>query len=116
MIKELGNEYTEKEIEEDSIALKRIANELGVLLEKKNHDYSSASFFLGLQGVWVHLFDKMKRIENQIVKKEEYKVDEKLIDSLRDLAGYALIGVRICEKEKSKCVIIPEDIEMIMVK
>ena len=100
-MKELGTNYNEKEIEEDSEALKRIAVDLGILLKKKNKDYSSSSFFLGFQGLWVHLFDKMKRIENKIVKKKEYEIDEKLMDSLMDLAGYAIIGVRLCEKEKN---------------
>lgn len=78
---------------------------------QKNSDYANSEDFLknfkrsknfGLNpfiGVLIRMEDKMSRIEN-IVKSGQTNVDdEKLEDSLRDLANYAIIAV-LCLMEE----------------
>jgi Nucleotide modification associated domain 1 len=80
--------------------IKRITDEVTSILIKKNADYGSASFDLGLNGNMVHLWDKVKRYRNLI----ENKVPnfESVDDTLKDIIGYAIIGLLILETEKNE--------------
>ena len=80
--------------------IKRITDEVTAILIKKNADYGSASFDLGLNGNMVHLWDKIKRYRNLI----ENKVPnfESVDDTLKDIIGYAIIGLLIIEIEKNE--------------
>lgn len=79
---------------------------------KKNSDYANSEDFLKnfkrvenlgltpLMGVLIRMEDKVSRIEN-IVKTGKTNVeDERLEDSLRDLANYAMIAILCLMEER----------------
>ena len=72
------------------------------LLVKKNHDYKGASFDLGLDGNFVHIWDKVSRMRRLIDlrKKGEKQNFEGLIDTYHDLIGYCVIGLHILQAEE----------------
>ena len=76
-------------------SIKIILDEIAEILLKKNADYGSASFDLGLNGNMVHLWDKVKRYRNLIENIEKGPNFEKLEDTLKDIIGYAVIGLHI---------------------
>lgn len=86
-------------------SLKRLTNDVIQMLLKKNQDYDSASFDLGLNGNMVHLWDKVKRYRN-LVEKMHIKGAgpnfESVEDTLKDIIGYALIGLIILKEENGK--------------
>lgn len=82
---------------------RNITDELNETLESKNEDYGDSSFDLGLKGNFVHLWDKVKRLRQLVWEGKEAKVkDEKIRDTLMDIAGYGVLGVKILEKEGKK--------------
>ncbi|MCU7549817.1 DUF1599 domain-containing protein [Chitinophagaceae bacterium LB-8] len=89
----------------DEQHLKSITEEVIQVLLKKNEDYGGASFDLGLNGNMVHLWDKVKRYKTLIEKKlcqGEAPNFESIQDTLRDIIGYALIGLVILDSENGK--------------
>ena len=72
------------------------------LLVKKNRDYKGASFDLGLNGNMVHLWDKVTRYRNmvEIKNRGEEPNFESIEDTLKDIIGYAVIGLHILQQEK----------------
>lgn len=70
------------------------------LLLKKNEDYGSASFDLGLNGNMVHIYDKANRYKALIEKmhRGECPNFESIDDTLRDIIGYAVIGLLMLKK------------------
>lgn len=86
----------------DEQQLKKITGEIIRVLLKKNEDYGGASFDLGLNGNMVHLWDKVKRyktlIERKLIQGETPNF-ESIEDTLKDIIGYALIGLVILESE-----------------
>jgi hypothetical protein len=79
---------TEKQVRE-------ITDDVIHLLLKKDEDYGSASFDLGLNGNMVHLWDKVKRYRTLVEKSNETPNFESLSDTLKDIMGYAIIGLII---------------------
>lgn len=84
--------------------VKQIMQEVAAILLKKNQDYGGASFDLGLNGNMVHLWDKIRRYRNLV---EQHKQDntihyESIEDTLRDIMGYATIGLLILGEEQEK--------------
>jgi hypothetical protein len=75
-------------------SIKAITDEIAILLMRKNKDYGAASFDLGLNGNMVHLWDKVKRYRN-LVEKGSAPSYESIADTLRDIIGYAIIGLHI---------------------
>ena len=69
-----------------------------MLVLEKNADYGDAWQKHGLAGVLVRISDKALRLQN-LEGKEALVVDEKVDDTLMDIAGYALLGLL---KERSK--------------
>ncbi len=82
----------------ESIAV--ITNDITDILIKKNADYGGASFDLGLNGNMVHLWDKISRYRNLIEKGDKSPNFEALDDTLKDIIGYAIIGLHILNDEK----------------
>jgi len=80
-------------------SIKEITDEISTLLIKKNKDYGSASFDLGLTGNMVHLWDKIKRYRTLVEKKSE-PAFESIEDTLKDIIGYAIIGLHILQDNK----------------
>lgn len=69
----------------------------------KNHDYGNSASDLynkfGLISYVVRMNDKMSRI-NTLIKREAEVKDEKITDTLLDLANYCLLAVADMELEK----------------
>jgi len=84
---------------EESIRV--ITDEITSILLKKNEDYGNASFDLGLNGNMVHLWDKVKRYKTLIegINVPNY---ENIDDTLKDIIGYAIIGLHILMDESIK--------------
>lgn len=78
--------------------IKKITDEITVILLKKNADYGSASFDLGLNGNMVHLWDKVRRYRSLVENKSNPNF-ESVEDTLKDIIGYAVIGLIILEQE-----------------
>lgn len=83
-------------------SIKRITEDVTTLLLKKNADYGSASFDLGLNGNMVHLWDKVKRYKSIISCDKKEPNFESLEDTLKDIIGYAIIGLHILNDETIK--------------
>ncbi|MDR0895275.1 MAG: DUF1599 domain-containing protein [Prevotellaceae bacterium] len=80
-------------MEEEQV--KRIADGVIQTLLKKNADYGGASFDLGLNGNMVHLWDKIKRYRT-LVENSNKGIEpnfESVEDTLKDIIGYAIIGL-----------------------
>lgn len=92
-----GNEMTQESIN-------AIFNGMSELLVKKNQDYKGASFDLGMNGNMVHLWDKVTRYRNMVEKqsKGEQPNFEGIEDTLKDIIGYAVIGLHILEAERQE--------------
>ena len=75
-----------------------IAQDVVMLLLEKNADHGDAWQKHGVAGVLVRISDKALRLQN-LEGQEALVVDEKVEDTLRDIAGYALLGLL---KERSK--------------
>jgi hypothetical protein len=92
----------EKRYSLDQQQLKNMTEGIIEVLLKKNEDYGGASFDLGLNGNMVHLWDKVKRYKTLIEKKltqGEAPNFESIQDTLKDIIGYALIGLVILESK-----------------
>lgn len=81
----------------DKQSIKLITDDISEMLLKKNQDYDSASFDLGLNGNMVHLWDKVKRYKSLIDKCGQKPNFESVEDTLRDIIGYAIIGLHILQ-------------------
>ena len=82
--------------------LKEITDDVIQILLKKNVDYGGASFDLGLNGNMVHLWDKIKRYRT-LVKNQNKGLEpnfESVQDTLKDIMGYAIIGLLILDDDK----------------
>lgn len=83
-------------------SIKQKCEALADILIKKNHDYGNSvqeQFDeYGLTSILIRLDDKLKRLKS-LQKKEQLVKDESLIDTLTDLAGYAVLG-SICQDLK----------------
>ncbi len=86
-------------MQEDQV--KAITDNVIQTLLKKNADYGGASFDLGLNGNMVHLWDKVKRYRTLIENKNKgVKPNfESIEDTLKDIMGYAIIGLVILEDD-----------------
>jgi len=83
-------------------SIKKITDDVTAILLKKNEDYGGASFDLGLNGNMVHLWDKVSRFKSLISKGSHNPNFESLEDTLKDIIGYAVIGLHILDDETIK--------------
>lgn len=82
-------------------SIKKIFDEVGTILVKKNADYGGASFDLGTTGNMVHLWDKVRRYRTLVENKDKNPNFESIDDTLKDIIGYAVIGLHILEEEQA---------------
>lgn len=84
--------------------LRLITEDLIKILLKKNQDYGGASFDLGLNGNMVHLWDKVKRYRNTVenLNRGQKPNFETIEDTLKDIMGYAAIGLLILENNRTQ--------------
>ena len=86
---------------------KKYTDKLADVLYKKNRDYGN-SFDktvnkIGHRVLLVRVMDKYDRIENLILNDEKNKVvDESLEDTLLDLAGYSILGLKYLEEHENE--------------
>ncbi len=83
-------------------SIKQITDEITAILLKKNADYGGASFDLGLNGNMVHLWDKVSRYRSLIGCNKNEPNFESVEDTLRDIIGYAIIGLHILKDDNIK--------------
>lgn len=83
-------------------SIKKITDDVTAILLKKNQDYGGASFDLGLNGNMVHLWDKVSRFRSLLSKDSQNPNFESLEDTLKDIIGYAIIGLHILDDETIK--------------
>lgn len=83
-------------------SIKQITDDITSILLKKNIDYGGASFDLGLNGNMVHLWDKVSRFRSLIKCDNSGPNFESLEDTLRDIIGYAIIGIHILKDNSIK--------------
>ena len=83
-------------------SIKKITDDVTAILLKKNADYGGASFDLGLNGNLVHLWDKVKRYKSLIGCDKKEPNFESIEDTLKDIIGYAIIGLHILDDETIK--------------
>lgn len=94
---------------------KSITSEMADLYERKQADYgdSAAKTFdeWGLVSFIIRMEDKMNRIANLTKKNGEQKVvDEKIEDTLMDMANYSIMALIEMDRAKSeKCQIVSAD-------
>jgi hypothetical protein len=79
--------------------IRKVCQNLAELLVKKNRDYGNSvqeQFNeYGLASILIRCDDKMRRIKN--LEGKVALVDESLQDSMKDLAGYAVLGLLCLE-------------------
>lgn len=82
----------------------QITSEVAEMLLKKDEDYGSASFDLGLNGNMVHIYDKAKRYQALIEKSNKGQAPnfESIEDTLKDIIGYAIIGLLILNSDNNE--------------
>lgn len=71
------------------------------LLIRKNNDYGDNNLVKhGLFGIVVRMDDKLSRLQNIVEKKNMMVNDETMNDTLMDIAGYAVNGIRLLRSNK----------------
>ena len=90
-------------IQLDTIAGKRalyIAAECVRLLDEKQKDYGPGNISrFGVKGLSVRLYDKVERLANLLVDRNESPKNESLEDTFKDIANYGLIGLMLLRDE-----------------
>jgi hypothetical protein len=74
------------------------------LAKRKNHDYGSENIgALGPKGVFVRIWDKVSRLKTGLWESQDFEVeDEKLLDTLEDLANYSIILILLLQDKWAK--------------
>lgn len=88
---------------------KQLCEKINRLYEDKNHDYgdSVSDTFqkFGIDSFLVRMYDKINRVYTLTRTRVKAKVnDEKIEDTLLDLANYALLALVELKEERSKLV------------
>ena len=90
-------------IQLDTIAGKRalyVAAECVRLLDEKQKDYGPGNISrFGVKGLSVRLYDKVERLANLLVVRNESPKNESLEDTFKDIANYGLIGLMLLRDE-----------------
>ena len=90
-------------IQLDTMAGKRalfVAAECVRLLDKKQKDYGPKNITrFGVRGVSVRLYDKVERLANLLMDRNESPQNESLEDTFRDITNYGLIGLMLLSDE-----------------
>lgn len=103
---DLNNLFEKTEISQEDFSshVDKTFKEMSEILKEKNRMYGGASMDMGQVGVIVHLNDKMNRYKKLVNLRfsgdEESASFESLEDTLRDIIGYATIGLAILEAQE----------------
>lgn len=93
-----------QEIKMTKESIDEIFKAVSDILVKKNSDYGGASFDLGVNGNMVHIWDKSRRYRSLVEKSQKNTQTanfESLEDTLKDIIGYAVIGLHILKHEET---------------
>ena len=82
--------------------LERVQSECKELFRRKNHDYGDAFAEYGPVGVLIRLGDKIKRCQQISNNGIQLVGDERLRDTLIDLANYANMTVMLLDEREEK--------------
>jgi hypothetical protein len=103
-IEPITHNLPEKKLKLNKDHIKQECEVLADILIKKNHDYGNSvqdQFNeYGLTSILIRLDDKLKRLKS-LQKKEQLVKEESIIDTLTDIAGYAVLGA-ICLEIKNE--------------
>lgn len=81
-----------------------VCDELSKIYEAKNKDYGDSftkSFEkFGMVMPLIRLEDKLNRLESLVINGEARVRDESMIDTLMDLANYAIMTIMVLDKEE----------------
>ena len=77
----------------------KIRNEAFEIFKKKNNDYGDAFANYGSVGVLVRMGDKIQRMSNITSTSITLVEDERLRDTLMDLANYAVMGLMLLDEK-----------------
>lgn len=99
--------------EEEVKMFKSITEEMASTFGKKRKDYGPSTtetwIKYGPASMCTRMRDKLCRIDNLLGRRNDPLVeDEKVQDTLLDLANYAIIALIELEKERERCKIISE--------
>lgn len=95
-------QLTKNELKMREEQINKITKDITAILLKKNVDYGAASFDLGLNGNMVHLWDKVRRYRSLIENRDKTPNFESVEDTLKDIIGYAIIGLIILENDNNE--------------
>jgi hypothetical protein len=77
-----------------------VAAECVRLLDKKQKDYGPKNITrFGVRGISVRLYDKVERLANLLMDRNESPQNESLEDTFRDITNYGLIGLMLLSDE-----------------
>ena len=72
-----------------------LALEISLMVCAKQYDYGKENILgFGEQGLVVRLWDKINRLKNLVWNNQRPK-NESTIDTLQDIAGYAILGLML---------------------
>lgn len=94
----MNNYFSKEDYEKDVKEFEKLTTQMLETFKKKRNDYGPSSRLtynlFGPDSMAVRMFDKLLRFANLTTEGHETKVkDESVIDTLVDLANYALIAV-----------------------
>lgn len=100
-LRKIGESESKLTVNQKVARFKAIVDEMVATYEKKNHDYGDGFGIsvrkYGLIAALTRMSDKFNRIENLILGAENKVPDESIMDSLKDLACYAVMTVMAIE-------------------
>ena len=90
-------------IQLDTLAGKRalfVAAECVSLLDSKQKDYGPKNISrFGVRGLSVRLYDKVERLANLLMDREEDPKNESLEDTFKDITNYGIIGLLLLKDQ-----------------
>ena len=93
----------------------KIRDEAFEIFKKKNSDYGDAFADYGSVGVIVRMGDKIRRMSNISSTSITLVEDERLRDTLMDLANYAVMGLMLLDEKSETENLVEEKIENLVV-
>lgn len=100
-------------IKEEIKAFKAMTEKMYETFKNKRHDYGQSTTELfnefGPIAMYIKMYDKMSRFKNLMNNLDNYVKDESILDTLLDLANYALITILEYQKVVNKLEVNNED-------
>ena len=101
--------------QQDRIAqYNKVREEAFEIFKKKNADYGDAFADYGSVGVIVRMGDKIRRMSNITSTSITLVEDERLRDTLLDLANYAVMGLMLLDEKKTVEDMVEENVENVI--